>query len=70
MNEDFLKDLTEEELKLYDHLIFNYVPAEKIPFSVKKRVVERRKAFAKSMQGQIHLVPGFSFDSDSKIKQY
>lgn len=72
---DFVPEFTKEELdatKESDNLIFRaYINEwDKVPQVVKKRIWTRRMLFFKESQGTVNLVPGFSFDSDSRIKLY
>lgn len=43
---------------------------DNIPIEVKQQISNRRKEAARLSQGKITFAPGFSFDSDSKIKLY
>lgn len=41
-----------------------------VPVEVKKEIARKREAAIEKYQGTIQLAPGFSFDSDSKVKLY
>lgn len=43
---------------------------EKMPDEEKKERIRKANEFAKKSQGKIWFAPGFSFDSDSKVKLY
>ena len=70
---NYVSEFTEEELaatKETDDLLWEFVDWEKVPVIVKKRICARRRINMEKYKGSITLAPGFSFDSDSKIKLY
>lgn len=72
---DFVPEFTDDELKATeetdDLIFFSYINEwDKVPPIVKKRIWTRRMLACKESQGTMTLAPGFSFDSDSKIKLY
>lgn len=43
---------------------------DKMSIEEKKAIAQKRKENMKKSQGKIWFAPGFSFDSDSKVKLY
>ena len=43
---------------------------DNIPVEVKQKISKKRNEAAMRSQGKITFAPGFSFDSDSKVKLY
>lgn len=58
-----MQKISEETQRIFDKW-------EKLSVEQKKEIAKKRKEYMEKSQGKIWFAPGFSFDSDSKIKLY